>query len=108
MGVFDAVRGRDDNGRMTQSVVDTTNFEESKHVQSDATGTDAIERPPNYDSQTPSDSDSSFGVNGVLDDEKEVEKNPQNVTDKAGLGQQKAEAAALVWSRPAVAGIYAW
>lgn len=94
MGALDAVRGRDDNGRMTQSVVDTTNLEESKQVQ--------------FDSQAPSDSDSAFGVNGVLDDEKEVQQNPEQVTDKAGLGQQKAEAAALVWSRPAVAGIYAW
>lgn len=94
MGALDAVRGRDDNGRMTQSVVDTTNFEESKHAQ--------------FDSQPPSDSDSAFGVNGVLDDEKEIQQNPERVTDKAGLGQQKAEAAALVWSRPAVAGIYAW
>ncbi|GLI78137.1 siderochrome iron transporter 2 [Penicillium ochrochloron] len=108
MGVFDAVRGRDDNGRMTQSVVDTTSFEESKHPQSDAAGTSAVEAPPIYDSQTPSDSDSAFGVNGVLDDEQEVKQNPEHVTDKAGLGQQKAEAAALVWSRPAVAGIYAW
>lgn len=108
MGVFDAVRGRDDNGRMTQSVVDTTNFEESKHAQSDAAGTNTVAAPPVYDSQTPSDSDSAFGVNGVLDDEQEVKQNPDHVTDKAGLGQQKAEAAALVWSRPAVAGIYAW
>lgn len=94
MGALDAARGRDDNGRMTQSVVDTSNLEESKHAQ--------------FNSQAPSDSDSGFGVNGVLDDEKEAQQNPEHVTDKAGLGQQKAEAAALVWSRPAVAGIYAW
>ena len=108
MGVFDAVRGRDNNGRLTQSVVDTANLGESKHGQSDAAGTDVVEAPAGYDSQSPSDSDSSFGVNGVLDDEKEIEKNPEQVTDTAGLGQQKAEAAALIWSRPAVAGIYAW
>lgn len=94
MGALDVVRGRDDNGRMTMSVVDTTNLEESKEVQ--------------FDSETPRDSDSAFGVNGVLDDETEVQQNPEHITDKAGLGQQKAEAAALVWSRPAVAGIYAW
>lgn len=94
MVALNAVRGHDDNDRMTQSVADITNLEESKHAQ--------------FDSQAPSDSDSSLGVNGVLDDEKEIQQNPEHVTDKAGLGQQKAEAAALVWSRPAVAGIYAW
>ncbi|KAJ5166736.1 Siderochrome iron transporter 2 [Penicillium canariense] len=108
MGALDIVRGRDDNGRLTRSVVDTTTFEDSKHAQSDAAGTDDPEARPTSDSQTLRDSDSSYGVNGISDDEKEAQHNPDRVTDKAGLGQQKAEAAALVWSRPAVFGIYAW
>lgn len=40
--------------------------------------------------------------------EKEVEQNPDKVTQDAHLGVQKAEAAALVWSKPAVYATYAW
>jgi len=40
--------------------------------------------------------------------EKEVELNPDNVTKDAQIGQQKAEAVALVWPKGAVYGTYAW
>jgi hypothetical protein len=40
--------------------------------------------------------------------EREVEQNPDKVTQDAHLGVQKAEAAALVWSKPAVYATYAW
>jgi MFS family permease len=40
--------------------------------------------------------------------EKEVESNPDQVTKDAQLGQRKAEAAALVWTKGAVYGTYAW
>jgi hypothetical protein len=40
--------------------------------------------------------------------EKEVTEHPDTVTADAQLGQQKAEAAALVWSKPAVYATYAW
>nr|XP_003188889.1 siderochrome-iron transporter [Aspergillus niger CBS 513.88] len=40
--------------------------------------------------------------------EKEVETHPDEVTKDAQLGVQKAEAAALVWSKQAVYATYAW
>ncbi|KAK4089027.1 hypothetical protein Purlil1_6460 [Purpureocillium lilacinum] len=40
--------------------------------------------------------------------EKEIELHPDQVTRGAELGVQKAEAAALVWSRKAVLATYAW
>lgn len=107
MGALDAIRGRDDNGRLTKTVVDPSDLHNSKHAQSNSADT-AVEMTPDHESPPVSDTDSSFGVNGVDDDEKEVIHNPEHVTDKAALGQQKAEAAAMVWSRKTVAGVYAW
>lgn len=40
--------------------------------------------------------------------EKEVETNPDHVTANAQMGQQKAEAAALVWPKSAVYATYGW
>jgi hypothetical protein len=40
--------------------------------------------------------------------EKEVQLHPDEITHNADLGIQKAEAAALVWSRKAVYLTYAW
>ena len=40
--------------------------------------------------------------------EKEVQQRPDQVTAGAQIGQQKAEAAALVWSKKAVYATYAW
>ncbi|KAF2167611.1 hypothetical protein M409DRAFT_22412 [Zasmidium cellare ATCC 36951] len=40
--------------------------------------------------------------------EKEVQQHPDQVTDGAQRGIQKAEAAALVWSKKAIFAIYAW
>ncbi|TVY68737.1 Siderophore iron transporter mirB [Lachnellula suecica] len=40
--------------------------------------------------------------------EKECELHPDQVTANATLGQQKAEAAALVWSKPVLYSTYAW
>ncbi|GKZ20201.1 siderochrome iron transporter 2 [Aspergillus brasiliensis] len=40
--------------------------------------------------------------------EKEIETHPDQVTQDAQLGVQKAEAAALVWSKKAVYATYAW
>lgn len=40
--------------------------------------------------------------------EKEIQANPDHITQGANLGVQKAEAAALVWSRKAVLATYAW
>lgn len=128
MGVFDTVRGRDEDGRMARAVVENNNFEASESFNSN-TGDDAEHATPeglegkhaqtvaasaadsaeaSLPTYAPNASSSSFGINGVDDDEKEAERNPDHVTDQAGLGQQKAEAAALVWNRAAVVGIYVW
>ncbi|KAJ9190807.1 hypothetical protein DTO164E3_8123 [Paecilomyces variotii] len=39
---------------------------------------------------------------------REIEKHPDQITQDAQLGVQKAEAAALVWPKKAVYGTYAW
>ena len=113
MGALDNVRGRDEGGRFTSTVVDseTTTYEE-KHAQSAESGAERADSrgasPAAYEANTSDGSENSFGVNGIEDDVKEAESNPNHVTNQAGLGQQKAEAAALVWSRPVVFGLYAW
>jgi hypothetical protein len=113
MGVFDNVRGRDEGGRFTSTVVDsgTTTYEE-KHARTAEAGTERadsnIADTPAYEADTDDGLENSFGVRGIEDDAKEAERNPDHVTSQAGLGQQKAEAAALVWSRPVVFGLYAW
>lgn len=40
--------------------------------------------------------------------EREIELHPDHVTEGVDLGVQKAEAAALVWSKKALVCIYAW
>ncbi|UNI16000.1 Siderochrome iron transporter 2 [Purpureocillium takamizusanense] len=57
------------------------------------------------DQATTSDSDT---LSLEARNEKEVELHPDQVTRGAELGVQKAEAAALVWSRKAVLATYAW
>ncbi|KAJ5902239.1 Siderochrome iron transporter 2 [Penicillium taxi] len=129
MGVFDSIRGRDDNARLTKTVVNTDDLQtaqpatqtvnvdtenpEKHHMQVESKDTHPDTVPVDNDEkkhlgEATSDSDTSFGVNGVDDDAKEIERNPEHVTKQAGLGQQKVEAAALVWSRPAVYALYAW
>jgi hypothetical protein len=39
---------------------------------------------------------------------KEVEAHPDQITADASAGVQKAEAAAMVWSKKAVYAVYAW
>jgi len=40
--------------------------------------------------------------------EKEVQDNPNQITEDAALGVKKAEAAAIVWSKNVVYCTYAW
>jgi hypothetical protein len=56
-----------------------------------------------YDSDTTSDTLSLEARN-----EREIELNPDQVTADAHIGVQKAEAAALVWGKPALIFIYLW
>jgi hypothetical protein len=62
-----------------------------------------------FSEKNPGTSDSeSDNVSLEARDQKEVESNPNQVTADAQLGVQKAEAAALVWSKPAVYATYGW
>jgi hypothetical protein len=53
------------------------------------------------------DSDSS-DLSLFARNEKEVEQNPDKVTQDAHIGVQKAEAAAMVWSKKVVYATYGW
>ncbi|CAK7266058.1 hypothetical protein SEPCBS119000_001828 [Sporothrix epigloea] len=44
----------------------------------------------------------------IAQNEKEIAENPDNTNRDAQIGIRKAEAAALVWSKPALYGIFAW
>lgn len=55
----------------------------------------------------PSDTDSDT-LSLEARNEKEVQLNPDHVTKNAQMGQQKAEAIALVWPKGAVYATYAW
>ncbi|KAJ5729241.1 Siderochrome iron transporter 2 [Penicillium malachiteum] len=112
MGVFEAIRGRDEDGRLTRTLTNPqTTGHESKNAHADTTSADMTQESSlNAESESTENQNggSSYGINGIDDDEKEADFNPNHVTDQAALGQQKAEAAALVWSRPVVFMIYAW
>jgi hypothetical protein len=115
MGIFEAIRGRNDDGRFTRSLVDTHGMTEHEDKNAQAavatsTASNAEELPfEDAGQHRPTHNfESSYGIHGIEDDTNEVDRNPGHVTDQAGLGQQKAEAAALVWSRPVVFLIYAW
>lgn len=132
MAALDAVRGRDEDGRLTHSVVafedvhpvepshatHTVDDAENVHASgpletkqakmATSVAKDAENPPPSYSAEHNNGSEAPFGINGLDDDSKELERNPDHVTQQAGVGQQKAEAAALVWNRPAVILIYTW
>ena len=89
MGALDLIRGRDDNGRMSRPFV-----------------------PPDSDgkeqglSASPAEIPSPESVE--WHDEKEIQEHPNEINASADLGLQKAEAAALVYTKKVVVGIYAW
>lgn len=90
MGVLDSVRGRN-NTSVTSDLVVT---EDQQHTE---------KSPPQNPDSDPNDR-SSLEARA----EREIELHPDQVTEGAELGVQKAEAAALVWSKKALIGIYAW
>ncbi|KAJ5752559.1 Siderochrome iron transporter 2 [Penicillium odoratum] len=105
MGVFDTIRGRDDDSKLTRAVVDTQNISDpASNNDQTATGPDSIEDG----TESHGKSEPSDGTDGVDYDEKLTELDPAHVTHQIDLGQQKAEAVALVWSRPVAFMIYAW
>jgi hypothetical protein len=95
MGVLDAVRGKDH-----------TRTEES-YSQNEKSAISSPDGQHDYDPETPPSSDGSYNGD-VFDDARELAHHPDTVTSGAELGQQKAEAAALVWSWPVLVGLYAW
>lgn len=92
MGALDLVRGR--NNTSVASSLAVTEDQDQQHGE---------KSPP----QNP-DSDSNDRSSLEARAEREIELHPGQVTEGADLGVQKAEAAALVWSKKALIGIYAW
>lgn len=94
MGVLDLVRGR----RSEQVIAEGNDFshdEKNRAAVSD-------------DAEPSSDTDSQSNLSLAAKEDKEVREHPNEITKDADLGVQKAEAAALVWSKTTVYCIYAW
>ncbi|CDK28326.1 unnamed protein product [Kuraishia capsulata CBS 1993] len=94
MGVFDHIKNRND-ASLVQGTTFTANDESSQKADGEA----ALE-------QSAEDSSDSTSLEAL--NEKEVALHPNEVTEDALPGVQKAEAAALVWSKTAVYLTYAW
>ena len=92
MGVLDMVRGRDNTAAV-----------------SDLAGTED-HRPKNSSPEENLDTSGSDSDRKSLEarNEKEIELHPGQITEGAQLGIQRAEAAALVWSKKALIITYAW
>ena len=90
MGILELVQSRDNNGRTSKAFAPAGN---ESQVQ---------EQSPS-DVETPPDSRSL-----ERHDEKEVLEHPDEINRNAQVGLQKAEAAALVYTRKVVIGIYGW
>ncbi|KAH8432660.1 putative siderochrome-iron transporter [Aspergillus melleus] len=91
MGVLELVRGRDNTAMV-----------------SDLAGTED-HRPKNSSPENPETSGSESDRKSLeARNEKEIELHPDQVTEGAQLGIQRAEAAALVWSKKALVATYAW
>lgn len=50
----------------------------------------------------------THSIDIIEENEKEIAEHPDKVNQNAQAGIRKAEAAALVWSKSAVYGIFAW
>lgn len=105
MGLPATAEGRDDSKNIDRAILGKESYN-SQNVKSEANGANG-DRSSQYDPESPPESDGSH-AGDTFDDEKELAQHPDSVTEGAQLGQQKAEAAALAWSWPALVGIYAW
>lgn len=85
MGVFDGIRRRDENSRIM-------NVFGSSEEKNDGVVGEAPAQTSSLEWQ----------------DEKEIQQRPDEVNANASVGLQKAEAAALVYSKRSLIGIYAW
>lgn len=91
MGVFDVIRGRKDS-----QVVEDLGYSES-HEPKSLGG--VPEAPP---------MESNERLSLEERNERNIQLHPDEVTKDAHLGVQKAEATAMVWSKPALFSTYAW
>ncbi|KAH8809296.1 putative siderochrome-iron transporter [Xylogone sp. PMI_703] len=98
MGVFNLVRGRRD-ARLAQSIAQPNTDSTT------ATATDPEAKHPADFTGTSSDSDT---LSLEARNEKELQEHPDSITANAQPGVQKAEAVALVWSKPALYIAYVW
>lgn len=94
MGVLDLVRGRN-NASMAPDLVATEDQEPNKS-------------PPEKENPETPGSDSNNRSSLEERAEREIELHPNQVTEGVDSGVQKAEAAALVWSKKALICIYSW
>lgn len=91
MGILDTVRGR--NNSVAPDALAAEDHERKEG---------SPEAPPAYSNEK--SERTSLEARG----EHEVEQHPDEVTQNAETGVQKAEAAALVWSKKSLIAIYAW
>ncbi|KAJ5721665.1 Siderochrome iron transporter 2 [Penicillium malachiteum] len=95
MGAIDVIRGRNEGGRTSKPFVPPDEGIEKQE-------------PSTNESITTSSPSSPEEESFEWHDEKEVQRNPDHINANAELGLQKAEAAALVYTRKVVLGIYGW
>lgn len=93
MGVVDTIRGRDEDGRTSKPFLPPPDYEDETIKQ---------EPPANNITDLPGEESLEWH------DEKEVEAHPDQINPNADIGLQKAEAAALVYTKKVVFGIYGW
>ena len=104
MGLPATAEGRDDGKIIDRTIIgEESHSSQNEKLEAHEDSGDGS----SYDPESPPSLDGSHGGD-MLDDEKELEQHPDSITEGAELGQQKAEAAALAWNRPALVAIYAW
>jgi len=80
------------------------------HVAASVVDNDAesTKHKPSWEQEASGSGSDSDTLSLEARNEKEVQLHPDSITTNALPGQQKAEAAALVWSKTAVYCTYAW
>lgn len=95
MGVFDQIRGRKTLNHTAETLAQPEPLTDEKQATDQATSASASE----------SDNDN---LSLEAQNEKEIQRHPDRVTADAHKGIQKAEAAALVWTKPVLYATFAW
>jgi hypothetical protein len=111
MGVLDLVRGRNDSHLAAAASPGRNDSHLAAAAASPGTAqpikaeSGGVIPEHSFKDCSASDSDS---LSLDAQNEKEIQLHPDEITRNADLGIQKAEAAALVWSKKAVYLTYAW